>query len=496
MSNSTANREALRKEINKAGSKDAYIISEMVRLGFWDESRPDFGKVKEFLTKEGELSRELSKLLEEKKAIDNPEELIKRIHKERMVQSRIKQKETKARKEAERLAKQKKREDFKKTEITYLGEGYSSLLGQKKSNVDRLASNSLPVIHSAEQLALAMNTNVAELRFLAYSRKNAETTHYNRFKLAKKTGGFRLISAPSPRLKKAQTWILENVLNNVEINAKAHGCVVARSIKTNAELHVKKAVVINQDLKNFFPSISYQRVLGAFKSLGYSGQVSTIFALICTEPEVVEVKLADKTYYSQKGERFLPQGSPCSPAISNIICRKLDKRLEGLGKKYNYTYSRYVDDITFSAGKQELKSISAVLKYSKKIIREENFVLHPGKLRIMKRGGKQEVTGVVVNEKPNIDKREYKKFKALIFQIEKDGIQGKSWKGNSKILPAIHGYANFIHQINPELGAKIKPRVKAILKQHHYKPVNPFKKEPVKAKKKSLIKRFLDIFKS
>jgi hypothetical protein len=494
MISSTVNREKIKQKIKKAGSKDAYIISEMVRLGFWDEECPDFSKVKNFLEKEGELSKELSILLEEKRVVDNPEELLKRIHKERMIQSRKNQKETKERKKAEKLEKDKKREAFKKTEITFLGEGYSGLLSQKSSNTTRLKEANLPVINSAHQLALAMNTNVSELRFLAYSRKNAETSHYNRFKIAKKTGGFRLISAPSPRLKKTQTWILENILNNVEINSKAHGCVQEKSIKTNAELHVGKSVVINQDLKNFFPSISYQRVLGAFKSLGYSGQVSTILALICTEPEVVEVRLEDKTYYSQKGERFLPQGSPCSPAISNIICRKLDKRLEGLANKYKYTYSRYVDDITFSGGKEELKYISAILKYSKKIVKAENFRLHPDKLRIMKRGGKQEVTGVVVNQKTNIDKREYKRFKALIFQIEKDGIQGKNWKGNKKILPAIHGYANFIHQINPELGAKIKPRVKSILQRYNYKPVNPYKKEVLK-KKKSFLQRIFNLFK-
>ena len=484
MSNSIVSQGIVRNKIRKAGSKEAYIISEMVRLGFWDEERPDFEKVKTFLSKESELSRELSKLLEEKKLLDNPEEILKKIHKERMLRSRINQKETKERRKAERLAKEQKREKFKKTEITYLGDGYSSLLSQKSSNTARLKESNLPVINSAYQLAIAMNTDVAEVRFLAYSRKNAETSHYVRFKMPKKTGGFRLISAPSPRLKNAQTWILENILNNVEVNIKAHGCVRTKSIKTNADLHVGKAVVINQDLKNFFPSINYQRVLGVFKSLGYSGQVSTIFAMICSEPEVVKIKLEDKSYYSQKGERFLPQGSPCSPAISNIVCRKLDKRLEGLAKKYNYTYSRYVDDITFSASKENMKSISAILKYSKKIIKEESFSLHPDKLRIMKRGGKQEVTGVVVNEKPNIDKRDYKRFKALIFHIEKDGIEGKFWKGNKNILPAIKGYANFINQINPELGAKINPRVKSILKQYNYRPVNPYKKNASGSKSK------------
>jgi hypothetical protein len=503
MSTTENNRQAIRDKISETGSKDAYIISEMVRLGFWDADKPDFHKVKEYLTKEGKLSKELTKLLAEKRVLDDPEELLKSIHKERMIQSRINQKETKERKAQAKLDREAKKVEFKAKEITYLGEGYSSLLAQKQSNKDRLQENGLPVINEALQLSIAMDVSVGELRFLSYVRKNSKITHYHRFQLPKKSGGFRLISAPSPRLKTAQTWILENILNAVTIHEKAHGCVIAKSIKTNAKMHVGKAVVINQDMQNFFPSISYQRVLGAFKSLGYSGQVSTILALICTEPEVVDVKLADETYYAQKGERFLPQGSPCSPAIANIICRKLDKRLNGIATKYNFTYSRYVDDITFSAGKEELKHIQAVLKYSKKVIKEENFKLHPKKLRIMKRGGKQEGTGVVVNDKTNIDRRELRRFRALLYQIEQTGLAGKTWRGKANLLPSIHGYANFINQINPELGKKVKPQVKAILNKYDYKPINPYFKTKSKATSKgkkdnnpSILKSILNFFRN
>ena len=86
---------------------------------------------------------------------------------------------------------------------------------------------------------------------------------------------------------------------------------------------MNKAVVINQDFKNFFPSITYTRIKGVFKALGYSEQVATIFSLLCSESKILDISLLGENYFAQRGERFLPQGSPCSPAITNIICRKM-----------------------------------------------------------------------------------------------------------------------------------------------------------------------------
>ena len=206
-----------------------------------------------------------------------------------------------------------------------------------------------------------------------------------------------------------------------------------------------------------------------FESLGYSKQVATILALLCSEPKITEVNVLGEDYFAQRGQRFLPQGSPCSPAITNILCRKLDHRLSGLGKKYGFVYTRYVDDLTFSGNTESFKNITALLKYSKRTVNEENFHLHPDKLRIMKRNAKQEVTGVVVNEKPNIPKKDLKRFRALLFQIEKDGIKGKSWNGKPNVLSQIDGYANYIYQINPEKGRVYKNRVKLILDKYNYR---------------------------
>ncbi|MDY8135075.1 reverse transcriptase family protein [Aquimarina sp. 2201CG5-10] len=494
MADSATRRQEIYDKI-KESSKDQYILEEMKRLGFWNEGEVDFETVNQYFKEENELSGKLQKLLREKRLIENPETFLAQKHKERKLASKQSQKETKERREKLRQEKADRWKQSKEKDIIFLGEGYSHTLHHKSSNPNRLRQAKLPVLHNAEDIAKAMGISIGQLRFLSFSRKNSKISHYKRFKIPKKTGGFRLISAPQPKLKEAQHWILENVLNKVTVHPKAHGCVVGRSIKTNALPHVRQDVVINQDLKNFFPSIVYSRIKGVFQALGYSNQVATIFALICSEPKIVEVSVLGENYYAQRGERFLPQGSPCSPAITNILCRKLDYRLDGLARKYGFNYTRYVDDLTFSGGRDQYTHITNILKYSNRVVKEENFTLHPDKLRIMKKGVRQEVTGVVVNEKPNIDKKSLKRFRALLYQIEKDGLEGKVWTGKADILAQIHGYANFINQIDPEKGKKYKEQVDVILERYNYKDNHRKQYVKIDIKPKGLLGRLRSFFK-
>jgi retron-type reverse transcriptase len=134
-------------------------------------------------------------------------------------------------------------------------------------------------------------------------------------------------------MKRAQYWILENILNRVKLHEAAHGFVTGRSILSNALPHVNQAIVVNLDMENFFPTVNYRRVKGLFRQLGYAEQLATELALLTTEPEVTQVALDGETWFVQEDARFLPQGAPTSPAISNIICRRLDSRLQAMAQK-------------------------------------------------------------------------------------------------------------------------------------------------------------------
>ncbi len=207
----------------KNSSKNEYILSEMKRLGFWNDETVDFKAVNQFFKDEGELSRKIQEKLRAKKILDNLEAFIAQKHKERKLASKLKQKENKEKREQARKDKAAKWAKTKQTDIIYLGENYSHELNNKLSDAERLKSQGLPVLESANDVAKAMGISIGELRFLAFSRKNSKISHYKRFKVAKKSGGHRLISAPMPKLKKAQIWILEEVLNKPEVHQNAHG---------------------------------------------------------------------------------------------------------------------------------------------------------------------------------------------------------------------------------------------------------------------------------
>jgi RNA-directed DNA polymerase len=452
----------------KASSRESVILEEMKRLGFWKESTvPSLPE--QIIRKEAALTQELTQLLEQQKKYKDKQEALKEIRKKRLEQSKLKREESKRIRKQKREQKAARWREQKEKDITYLGEDVSKGLNNKESDFTKLSQTSLPQIKSVEELANAMGVSVGSLRFLSYNRVISKTSHYKRFYIPKKTGGKRLISTPMPRLKAVQYWILENILNKVGISDAAHGFATNHSIVSNAAPHVKAEVLINIDLKDFFPSITYPRVKGVFKSFGYSEQISTILALMCTEAENDLIEIDGDTYYAAGTERFLPQGAPTSPAITNILCRGLDARLKGVSKKFGFNYTRYADDLTFSASGEAANSVKAFLGFVKRIIRDEKLTIHPEKFRVLRKGARKEVTGIVVNEKPSINGRTLDKFRALLFQIEKDGIANKHWNNSPNLLASIKGYANFINMVDPVKGAPIVERVSKILAAHQFR---------------------------
>ncbi len=442
----------------------------MIRLGFWKRNEDAPSYPEQLILQEADLVKQFNELTEKQRLYQNREAALKEMRKTRLAESKLKRKEKKLLRVQQKEEKAKNWKERNAKLITFLGEGVSNRLNETDHNTERLSKHGLTPFSSEEELAEAMGITVSELRFLSFSREVSAINHYRKFNIPKKTGGSRTISAPMPRLKSAQHWILESVLNKLELHEAANGFVRKKSIVTNAQPHLQSDVLLNLDLKDFFPSISYPRVKGLFKSLGYSEKFATIFAIICTEPETDEVELDGKRYFVAVSERKLPQGAPTSPAITNLICRKLDARLLGLSKKYDFLYTRYADDLTFSAKGDASKQAHQLLSNIRKILKDEDFVLHPEKLKILRKGNRKEVTGIVVNDKLGVDAKELDRFRALLYQIEKEGtLQGKHWNNARNLLPSIQGYANFVYMVDPIKGLPLKTRVKAILIKHDFK---------------------------
>jgi len=455
-------REEVQKIIRET-SREEFILSEMKRTGFWpsDSEKPSLSE--KIIARRNELWIEMRELVAKERKIKDPEKLLKEYRKQRMKESREKQKTNRERREQERKDKAAAWQERKSKEILFLGENISGGLQEKESNAPKLASFGLTDFGDAAGLAKAMGITVGQLSFLSFNRRVSKVSHYRRFYMQKKSGGKRLISAPMPRLKEAQYWVLENILNKIPVHETAHGFAHEKSIVTNAQPHVQQDVVINLDFKDFFPTINFRRVKGVFCNLGYSEHLATILAAICTEPDVDMMKMDGTRYFVAKGERVLPQGAPTSPALTNILCYKLDKRLEGTAKRLMFNYTRYADDLTFSASGEYVKDLYKLLWRVKSITTDEGFVLHPDKLRIMRNGARQEVTGIVVNDQLGVDRRTMRKFRALLHQIKTTGWEGKKWGVSPNIKASVWGYANFIFMVKPKKGKTLLEEVKSLM---------------------------------
>ncbi|MDP9600342.1 UNVERIFIED_ORG: retron-type reverse transcriptase [Variovorax paradoxus] len=462
---SALTREELYERIRKS-SKQEVVLEEMQRLGFWpqDAARPTVEE--QLIRREGELQTALTKLGDELRGIEDRDRALKTMRKERMARARERREETRQRLAQGRHARAVAWHERRQRELLYVGDGVSGGLNDAHSDSQALARNALPALDHAGDLAQAMGIGLGELRFLAWHREVSSVSHYQRFTMPKKSGGERHISAPMPRLKRAQYWVLDNILAKMPVHEAAHGFLPGRSILTNAAPHVGRDVVINLDLKDFFPSIGMRRVRGVFRQLGYSSQVASLLALVCTEAPTDEVQLDGNRYFVARGERVLPQGAPTSPMLTNLLCRRLDARLAASAAKLGFRYTRYADDLTFSAGPEHSRDTARLLWRVKQIVASEGLTVHPDKQQVMRKHRQQHVTGIVVNDKLSVDRDTLRRFRAVLHQAERSGPQGLQWNGNSDVIGALRGYANFIAMTDAARGGPYLKRVRALAAKH------------------------------
>jgi len=483
MASTTASSQPLTKQELydriRASSRDEVILDEMIRLGFWPAGQTLPADPADDIRQRGELERELRALRTEQSRLYDEQKLIAALRKKRLQESKEKQKATKERREKERQERADAWAKRKETELLYLGDKVSWALSPddddlKRTDEDKLQAASLPVLHHARDVADLLGLDMNRLRYLTFDRKVSTVHHYRRFSIAKKTGGERFISAPMPQLKEAQRRLLDVMFADVEVHPAAHGFLPSKSIVSNAAPHVGKDVVVNMDLKDFFPTVTYVRVRGLFFALGYSMPVSTVLALLCTEAPVDELELDGKTYFMQTGERALPQGAPTSPMLTNLLCKRLDQRIQGIADKHQFAYTRYADDLTFSSN-ATFADVKALLVETRKAVRGEGFWVHPEKTRVMRKGRRQEVTGVVVNDQLSVERKKLRQFRAFLHQLKAKGPEHVSWNGNNgadgdDVFATAMGFARFVHMVDVDRGRSLIDDVKAAMAQHGYVP--------------------------
>ncbi|MDH0562869.1 retron Ec67 family RNA-directed DNA polymerase/endonuclease [Acinetobacter courvalinii] len=322
-------------------------------------------------------------------------------------------------------------------------------------------------------------------RILSYTLfKRSILQPYTKFEIPKKSGGKRVILAPNKDLKKLQSALaelLDSCFNIIEKNRLENTsyttCILSHGFRSkfkidipkshknrevlktidlklgiysNAFKHKNKKYVLNIDLKDFFTSITFNRIVGYFcknENFLLDKRVAILIAQIATYREI------------RSSEGFLPQGSPSSPIISNLIAGILDNRLNNLAQRYKCTYTRYADDLTFSTNistfPTELYDYEnkVIGKKLNKIIKDSWFEINPSKTRLTHNQNRQEVTGLTVNKKVNISKNYYRYSRSMIHNFCINGTFTKSKLHNKPLVLNINsltGITNYIFNIrNP-----------------------------------------------
>jgi len=286
---------------------------------------------------------------------------------------------------------------------------------------------------------------------------------YTHFTIPKRDGGERPICAPKSQLRYVQRQILRKVLDGVAPHPAAHGFVQGRSTVTNAAPHVGAEVILKFDLTDFFPTIHYHRVIGLFGSLGYpveNGLFSSKDDSASIAPTLARLCVYTPTPH-EWGRSALPQGAPTSPAISNLICRRLDARLTGLSQSNGGVYTRYADDLTFSFRSSDL-SIGRFRWWVDQICHQEGFFVNQKKFRVIRKSQRQTVTGIVVNDALRIPRPERRRFRATLKNCELHGVDSQA-RGRASFRSYLRGFASYLNMVHPTEGAEYLRRVNQLL---------------------------------
>lgn len=478
-------RQDYREIVDQMGKKE-FTLLKMQEYGFWPKNLPTPYEKQENETKEEyalrknlikdyeKIIKQISDLYEEKDQINQKLRELKKKYDETwdyekirldvaktiMKESIARRKERKEKRELEKKQKSEAWAKEKADKIVFIGKGYSSLLYDKENNNEKLLLQGLPIIEDDKALAEFLGIEYKKLRFLVYHRDVVSVDHYHRYTIPKKKGGERNIAAPKSILKNAQRKILEEILSKIPVSEHAHGFLKGKSVVSGAKAHILNKdeiaqLLINMDLEDFFPTITFERVRGMFKAFGYSGYISSLLAMICTYCERMEVEVRGEIKYVKTSNRILPQGSPASPMITNIISGKLDKRLSGLASKFNCTYTRYADDMSFSFKEESIDlNLGKFMGLVSKIVSEEGLNINKKKTRFLRKNNRQCITGIVVNNTEiGVPKKWIKTLRAAIYNARKLISNGEEVP--AKTINEIGGMISWVKSVNAERYANI-----------------------------------------
>lgn len=295
-----------------------------------------------------------------------------------------------------------------------------------------MRSLDMPIIEDFYDLADQLRLS----RKLVYwlTKEDADGKYKSFFK-KKKNGKERRIDAPVASLKTAQRWVLKRILYKIKCSEYSYGFIHKKGIsKVSPQLEVANKhhyniYLLKLDIQDFYPSIKRTQVFYQFREIGYPTSVSNYLANICT------------------WEGILPQGAPTSAYLSNLICRKLDRRIAGYCNKNNIVYTRYADDLMFSSDDRDL--LHKAYNVIKDIVEDEGFHLNNEKTNFVGKSKRKEVLGITINDKLVKSPKDMKRnVRAMIHRAIATGDYSDKNK--------IEGYISYIKSIEGDYEGKIR----------------------------------------
>jgi RNA-directed DNA polymerase len=332
-----------------------------------------------------------------------------------------------------------------------------------------LPDAALPQLPTLGNLAAWLEIEPDELDWFAdrwrVSAQSAATPlhHYSYKVVEKRDGRCRIVEVPKLRLRALQRKVLHGLLDRVPAHDAAHGFRRGRNTVTFAAPHAGKAVVIRFDLTDFFASVHEGRVYSTIRAFGYPLEVARALTALCTNRvpsgRLLAPDVRDRIDWQERQRyrnRHLPQGAPTSPALANLCAFRLDIRLAGLARSFGATYTRYADDLAFSAGDDLARMAQRLEIRVAAIAIEEGFAVNLRKTRVMRRGARQHLAGVVVNSHPNLVRAEFDALKAVLTNCVRHGPSSQNREGHSDFRAHLAGRVAHAAMLNATRGVKLK----------------------------------------
>lgn len=298
--------------------------------------------------------------------------------------------------------------------------------------LDFSSTNTVPFIYDTYQLS----------DMFAIGRKNLFSLirncdqNYKQINIKKSNGYIRVLYSPITRLKAIQNIILKEILYKIPVSKYATAYRKGAKLIDNAEPHCGKKYLLKMDLRHFFDSITFNQVYSSvFNTCRYPKQIGTILTALCCRQDV------------------LPQGAPTSPALSNIVMKSFDDYFGKWCEKRNFSYTRYCDDITVSG---DSSVYSAYLK-AKALLENMGFEINQNKTHFITNTNRQEVTGLVVNERARVSSDYRRKLRQEIHYVTKYGVldalkhlKDSNYESVYSYYSSLIGRINYVLQIEPE----------------------------------------------